>query len=390
MSSKKFKGIWPLPGGIRNYVLTLREILERVAQENPTVDQLVSWLKHEYGLSGGTPLGYIRVVKHRLGFLEEVDGRLKITSAARQFLTTQDNKLVLDILRERVLGFEEILSMLADDRRLKLEEVHRGLLEKCNVDWESHNQALWRLNWLASLGYVDKEHGKYYLTDRGLEAIEEKGKLPPPAPPTPIDEYIKHSTALIEKYPTMSEANTTNTLIQRLFQVLGWNIWNPDEVQREYPIRIGKKTEYVDIALKIQNKPVVLIEAKSVDTPLYDHLAEQPINYATAEGVSWCVLANGRELRVYNAFWRIKGIEQKMFLKLSIDEFKEKINKLKLLSKEAITSGRLDEEGELEHARRIISEWLKQRENFVVKDIKELDPSLKEEYVRRILRQIQA
>jgi len=184
----------------------------------------------------------------------------------------------------------------------------------------------------------------------------------------------------------MSELNTISTLIEPLLEVLGWNIRDLDEVQRGYPVRIGDKTEYVDIALKINDKPVVFIEAKAVDNPLQDHLAEQPIKYANAEGVSWCVLTNGHELRIYNAFWKIKGIEQKMLFKLSIDEFKEKMGKLQLLSKENVISGKLNEEGEIEHAKRIISEWLRQKENNIVKDIMELDPSLKEEHVRRALR----
>lgn len=375
----KLKGIWPLPGGAKSYVATTRKILEKVKSENPTMDQLVAWLKHEYGLSGGTSTGYIRIVKRCLGFLEKVNDHIKITSAARKFLTTQDNKLVLDILRERVLGFEEILSMLADGRRLALEEIHRGLLEKCNVNWATHNQAYWRLNWLASLGYVDKEHGKYYLTK----------KQPPPPPPPPIDKYIKRSTELIEKHPTMSEQTTIFALIGPLLKdVLGWNIHDPDEVQMEYSIRIGEKTEHVDITLKINNKPVVFIEAKSVDIPLRNHLAQQPIRYANAEGVSWCVLMNGREMRVYNAFWKIKGIERKMLFKLSIDELKEKTDKLLLLSKDNVISGKLDEEGEFEHAKRITLEWLKQKENSIVKGIIELDPSLREDFVRRVLRKI--
>ena len=380
--SSKVKGIWPLPGGAKSYVATTRKILEKVKSENPTMDQLAAWLKHEYGLSGGTPTGYIRIVKRCLGFLEKVNDHIKITSAAREFLTTQDNKLVLDILRERVLGFEEILSMLADGRRLALEEIHRGLLEKCNVNWATHNQAYWRLNWLASLGYVNKEHGKYYLTEKQPVAPT------PPSPPTPIDDYIKHADALIERHPRMSEANTVSALIVPLLEVLGWNIRDPDEVQMEYPIRIGEKTEYVDIALKINNRPVVFIEAKSVDTPLRDHLAEQPIKYANAEGVSWCVLINGGELRLYNAFWKIRGIERKMLFKLLIAQLKEKTNKLMLLSKDNVISGKLDEEGEFEHAKRITSEWLKQKENSIVKGIIELDPSLREDFVRRVLRKI--
>jgi predicted type IV restriction endonuclease len=362
----------------------MRKILEKVNNENPSVDQLVSWLADAYGLSSGsTPHGYIRVVKDCLGFLEKVDGHLKITAAASRFLVTQDNKLVLDVLRERVLGFDEILSMLSDGRRLKLEEVNKELLEKCNVKWEKPNQALWRLNWLASLGYVDKEHGKYYLTKEGPTPPP-----PTPTPPTPIDEYLKRANDIIQKHPKMSELNTISTLIEPLLEVLGWNIRDPDEVQREYPIHMGERTEYVDIALKVNDKPVVFVEAKPVDTPLHDHLAEQPIKYANAEGVSWCMLTNGRELRVYNAFWKIRGIEQKMLFKLSIDEFKEKIDKLELLLKGNTASGKLDEEGEFEHAKRIASEWFKQKENNIVKDIMELDPSLKEEYVRKVLRKI--
>jgi len=151
---------------------------------------------------------------------------------------------------------------------------------------------------------------------------------------------------------------------------------------------MGERTEYVDIALKVNNKPVVFVEAKPVDAPLHDHLAEQPIKYANAEGVSWCMLTNGRELRVYNAFWKIRGIKQKMLFKLSIDEFKEKIDKLELLSKGNTASGKIDEEGGFEHAKRITSEWFKQKENNIVKGIMELDPSLKEEYVRKVLRKI--
>ena len=387
MSLKKFKAIWPLPRGMRDYVLTLREILEKITEENPRIDHLVLWFKNKYNWSNGPARYGLRVVNKCLGFIQEIGGRLKLTPVAEEFLRTGENRLILDALRRRVLGFDEILSMLAEGQRLSLTEIHKELLERCNLNWKTTIQTMYRLNWLISLGYVDNERGKYYLTNKGLKVIGKvKEEKTPPSTHIPIDDYVKHAIALIEKYPAMSESNTISTLIDPLLEALKWNIRNPGEVQREYPIRIGKKTEYVDIALKIYDKPVVFIEVKSIDTNLNDHLAEQPIKYANAEGVSWCVLTNGHELRVYNAFWKIKGIEQKMFFKLSIEEFKEKMDKLELLSKEAVTSGRLDDEGELEHAKRTILEWLKQMENFVVKSVEELDPSLKEEYVRRILR----
>jgi predicted type IV restriction endonuclease len=376
----KIKSIRSLPGGMKAYVVTLKKILEEVENKNLTMKQLAAWLKHEHNLSGNTAQGYIRVVKSCLGFLVDDNNHIKITQTARDFLKTQNTKLVLDSLQKRVLGFNEVFSILAEGRRLTLEEVHRELVEKCNVNWTSKHQAYWRLKWLMSLGYVDKDHGKYYLTD---------GQPPPPPPPPPIDDYIKYAKALLKKHGKMSELDTISTLVEPLLKdVLGWNIRDPDEVQREYPIRIGEKTEYVDIALKMNDRPVVFIEAKSVDVPLHNHLAVQPIRYANADGVSWCVLVNGRELRIYNAFWKIKGIESKMFFKLSIDDFKEKIDRLKLLSKESLASGKLDEAGEFEHAKRMISEWLKQKENSIVKSIVELDPSLNEECLRQVIRKI--
>lgn len=381
--SSKIKGIWPLPGGTKNYVVTTKKILKKVESENLTMNDLATWLKQEYGLKGDTAHAYLRIVKRCLGFLEKAGNHIKITSIAREFLTTNDNKLVLDSLQKRVLGFDVILSMLSDGEKMTLEEIHRGLLEKCNVNWQSLNQTYWRLNWLTSSGYVDKDHGKYYLTEK------QHPLHPSPPPPNAIDDYLKHAQALLKKHGKMSELDTISTLIEPLLKdVLKWNIRDPDEVQREYPIRIGEKTEYVDIALKIDNRPVVFIEAKSVDVPLRNHLAVQPIRYANADGVSWCVLVNGRELRVYNAFWKIKGIESKMLFKLLIDDFKEKSGKLKLLSKESLASGKLDEEGEFEHAKRIISEWLKQKENSIVKSIVELDPSLKEECLRQVIRKL--
>lgn len=162
MTSEKLKAIWPLYGGMRNYVLTLRKILERVNQENPTMAQLVSWLKSEYkGSSERVPYGVLRVVNKCLGFTQEIGGRVKLTPAAEEFLRTGENRLVLDALRRRVLGFEEILAMLAESRRLSLTEIHAGLLKRCNLDWRTTAQTRYRLNWLISLDFVVKEPGKY-------------------------------------------------------------------------------------------------------------------------------------------------------------------------------------------------------------------------------------
>lgn len=164
MSSKKLKSIWPLYGGMRNYALTLQKILERVSQENPTMVQLVSWLKSEYkGSSETVPYGVLRVVRKCLGFIQEIGVRVELTPSAEEFLKTGGNHLVLDALRKRVLGFDEILSLLDESQPLSLVEVLKGLLERCKLGWTTTTQTMYRLNWLISLNFVVKEYGKYRL-----------------------------------------------------------------------------------------------------------------------------------------------------------------------------------------------------------------------------------
>lgn len=398
MSSEIFKSCWPLPGGATEYVNTLTKILKRIQENNPTYDELLEWFTSEFNLNGEkAPKRYLEDLE-RWGFLKRTDNKLSLTTEALRFLESRDYKIVYKILSDRILGLDDILLWVSKEA-LSEDEIHKKLTEKYNMDWRTTAQTYFRLGWLRSLGYVEKKGKKIHVTGDGLKTItEEEPKAPTPitvtisplvsTAPTPLEKYVSYATALIEKHIAMNEADTISTLIEPLLEVLGWNLRNPEEVQRGYSVHVGEKIEYVDIALKINNKPVVFIEAKPVGTDLRDHLAEQPINYAHTERVDWCILSNGREWRVYNAFWRIRGIEGKMFLKLSLDEFKANMERVQLLSKESITSGKLEEEAELEHAKRITLEWLKQKEASIIEEIIRLDPSLKEEHIKRILRKI--
>jgi len=383
LTSEKFKGIWPLPGGTTKYVDTLTRILRKIHDNNLTYDELLKWFISEYKLSGEkTPRGYLEYIR-RFGFFKRIGERLSLTEEALKFLESGNYKMVYEVLNDAVLGLDDILSWLSEET-LSQDEVHERLVKKYNlISWEKTVQTYFRLGWLRSLGYVDEKGRKYHLTDEGLKILG-RG----PVLPRSINDYVEYATPLIKKHPVMSEFDTISTLVEPLLEALGWNTRDPDEVQRGHTIRVGGKTEYVDIALKVNNRPVMFVEAKSIDTDLRTDLAEQPIKYANMGGVNWCILTNGKEWRLYNAFWRIRGVEQKMFFELSINEFKENMEKLQLLSKGSMLSGKLDEEAELEHAKRMIFEWLRQEENSIVKDIMQLDPSLKEDHVRRTLRKI--
>lgn len=385
----KFKGLWPLPGGARNYVSTLREILRKVYKDHPSEKELLSWLKEKYSLPGEeAPRSYFDYLERAWGLLKkDTDHRFIISQKARDFLNTGNNKVILDVLLNKIAGIDDIFEMLTEDGGLTRIEIHDNLKGKLGVDWRSINQTMFRLNWLLSLGYVEVKGRKYYLSNKckdftNVKTDKEKREK---KIPEPINDYMKMITELVSKYPRMSEANTISILIEPLIEILGWNIRDLDEVQREYPISGGKGTEHVDIALKIGDRPKILIEAKPVKRDLDDHMAKQLINYAIMGNVGWCALMNGRELRVYNAYWKVKGVEQRLFFKLGINEYGEKREKLWLLSKESIISGKLEEKGKQEYTRRKVSEWFSQNMDTIIKSILKLDPALKKEHIKIVI-----
>ncbi|MCW4034998.1 MAG: type I restriction endonuclease [Candidatus Bathyarchaeota archaeon] len=378
--SSKLKIVWVLPGGMEHYVENLKKILEEVENDKPTSTEFAAWLKKEYGIKDITVKLSIRAVKNNLGFLEKNDNHMELTVTAKEFLRTPNNKLVLESLKKHVLGFDEIISALADGRRLTLDEVHKVLLEKCDVNWKSKNQTQLRLCWLIGLGYVNRENKKYYWTN---------GKNNGNRGSSAIDNYIEKAYKILKNNAKMNEADTSATLVEPLLkEVLGWDTENPDEINREHSIGSYENKDRVDIALILNDDPVVFIEVKSANTQLQNRFAKQAINYAHADGVSWCILTNGHELRVYNAFWKVKGIERKMLFRLSIDEYKEKISKLKLLSKESLTLGKLDKIGDIKHAKIIFSQWLTQEENNIIKKIVESNSNVNEECLRQAIRKI--
>lgn len=64
---------------------------------------------------------------------------------------------------------------------------------------------------------------------------------------------LKRSKSLNE-LESLSEANVRADFVDPLFEILGWNIKDPDEYDRENYIR---KVGFADVALKLDGAPVV-------------------------------------------------------------------------------------------------------------------------------------
>ncbi len=95
----------------------------------------------------------------------------------------------------------------------------------------------------------------------------------------------------------VSEADTVTLVKDVLSYVFGYDKYS--ELTSEFAIR----GTYCDLAVKINDKLVQLIEVKSVGTALDDRHVKQAIDYAANQGVEWVLLTNATVWRLYQVMF---------------------------------------------------------------------------------------
>ena len=100
----------------------------------------------------------------------------------------------------------------------------------------------------------------------------------------------EHSDALRQ-----SEALTRYALIDPLLRELGWDTADPARVIPEYRSGVGSS----DYALLLNGKPVMMVEAKKLGTPLRDSVLSQGINYCLMEGTKHFTVTDGQCWEIY-------------------------------------------------------------------------------------------
>jgi len=155
-----------------------------------------------------------------------------------------------------------------------------------------------------------------------------------------------------------------------LLEALGWNI-RGNEVMLEYPIKIGSTTKYVDYALMIEGKPVMLLEAKAFDTAMLPDDSSQVISYGRVEDIQWVALTNGRDLKIFDTN---AGKAENECLVTSIDLTKLpfQANDLRLISRESILTGEIEEAAKRLTATRIAVRKLEQSQQGIADEFKEV------------------
>lgn len=140
----------------------------------------------------------------------------------------------------------------------------------------------------------------------------------------------------------IGEQNTKVMLIEPVLQALGWDLLDPEEVNREYRRRGADNP--VDYALLLLRTPRLFVEAKGIGENIDDpRWANQTIAYAAVAGVEWVVLTDGAQWRIYNAHAPVP-VEDKLFRSVDVAADPDgAVELLELLSKENMRENRIQE-----------------------------------------------
>jgi len=143
------------------------------------------------------------------------------------------------------------------------------------------------------------------------------------------------------KLKTYSEEDTIQGFILPLFEILGWDIRNKEEVSSQDHIKGSGRPDHT---FKINGITQFYLESKKLNEDLdNEKFAFQTINYSWNTGVTYAVLTDFESIKVFNA-QRIDKTElmDKLVFELSYDKYVFDFETLWLLSKQEFRDKKLD------------------------------------------------
>lgn len=149
------------------------------------------------------------------------------------------------------------------------------------------------------------------------------------------DQILQLASRVEKMLPQLStEEATKNALIMPFIQLLGYDVFNPFEVNPEFVADIGiKKGEKVDYAIMKDGHPTILIECKHHLEKLDPHNS-QLFRYFHTTKAKFGLLTNGLTYRFYTDLEEKNKMDNTPFFEFKIDEIKEaEITELKKFHK---------------------------------------------------------
>lgn len=160
----------------------------------------------------------------------------------------------------------------------------------------------------------------------------------------------KYEKAKLSRSTTKyTEEETKKDFILPLFQTLGWDIFNKNEVSAEESQSGGR----VDYGFYLDGRLKFYLEAKSFRSDLHrEEYANQSIKYSWNKGATWAILTDFESLKVFNAQDIDSPLANKLVFEIPYSQYLERFDQLWLLSKEAFRESLLDKDAE-QHGKKL-------------------------------------
>jgi len=212
---ERHDGLWPLPGGMREYKNTHDTLLRWIADAERTVEDLRTMLREQYGAHGKTSIhGYVRQFLS-LGLTDRDDGRLTISEAGRSYLASPEPRVLFERLDARYRGMLDTLELSAQPEGCTSARALPALNTRLGTTWRTNAQPSFRRNWLISLGLTEREDDIDRATTLGREVLRahgvdvqpgvvnpDPGVGEPPVAPTPSGEPVGWSAERLALDPS--------------------------------------------------------------------------------------------------------------------------------------------------------------------------------------------
>jgi hypothetical protein len=197
-SQEKIRSLWPLPGGNDQYLFTLVQALQWLAQKDDETrdEELNAWFQKEYHVGENTAPGYIEVIKRLDAIQVDEKGRVEVTDFGMQIVIAENLRqqadLVVDCYMQNFLAFPEVLHVYNEiEGSIHVDNMVEKLMPAF-PRWTSVAQYEYRALWLLSLGCLEQDHGRYYqITEYGRNIAEQYPATIPEASVAKVQEIEK-------------------------------------------------------------------------------------------------------------------------------------------------------------------------------------------------------
>lgn len=146
---------------------------------------------------------------------------------------------------------------------------------------------------------------------------------------------LARKLAKIRSSVSTEEATKTALIMPFIQDVLGFDVFNVDEVVPEFIADVGlKRGEKIDFAIRKNDEVAILIECKKLSEPLSLENASQLYRYFNVTTARIAVLTNGNEYRFYTDLDEPNRMDPKPFLEFNVEDAdRVAVHELEKLSK---------------------------------------------------------